>query len=93
MAWRKILIGFAAIVVLLLIYLLFWPVPIDPAAWTPPEAPTKTGVYEPNTRLASVEKIGVGAGVGPEDVAIDSQGRIYGGMQDGRILRFQADGS
>ena len=93
MAWRKILIGFVAIVVLLLIYLLFWPVPIDPAAWTPPESPAQTGVYEPNTRLASVEKIGVGAGVGPEDVAIDSQGRIYGGMQDGRILRFQADGS
>jgi sugar lactone lactonase YvrE len=93
MTWRKILIGFVAMVVLLLIYLLFWPVPIDPAAWTPPEAPAQTGVYEPNTRLSAVERIGVGAGVGPEDVAIDSQGRIYSGMQDGRILRFQADGS
>ena len=91
--WRKILICFVAMVVLFLVYLLFWPVSIDPAAWTPPEAPAQTGVYEPNTRLACVEKIGVGAGVGPEDVAIDSQGRIYSGMQDGRILRFQADGS
>jgi sugar lactone lactonase YvrE len=90
---RKILIGFVALAVLFLIYLLFWPVPIDPAAWTPPEAPALTGVYEPNTLLAAVERIGVGAGVGPEDVAIDGQGRIYGGMQDGRILRSQADGS
>lgn len=93
MTWHKILIGFVAIVFLFLIYLLFWPVPIDPDAWTPPEAPAQTGVYEPNTRLTAVERIGVGAGVGPEDVAIDSQGRIYSGMQDGRILRFQADDS
>lgn len=93
MTWRKILIGFVAIVGLLLIYLLFWPVHIDPAAWTPPEAPALKGVYEPNTRLASVKRLGSGAGVGPEDVAVDGQGRIYGGTADGRILRFQADGS
>jgi len=78
---------------LFLLYLLLWPVPIDPAAWTPPEAPELAGVYEPNTRLASVERLGAGAGVGPEDVAIDSQSRIYSGMEDGRILRFQPDGS
>ena len=93
MMGHKILIGFVAIVGLLLIYLLFWPVPIDPAAWTPPEAPAQTGVYEPNSRLAVVERFGTGAGVGPEDVAIDGQGRIYCGMEDGRIMRFQADGS
>lgn len=93
---RKIFIGFVvgllSIVVLLLAYLLFWPVPIDPVAWTPPQPPALTGVYEPNTRLASLERLGVGAGVGPEDVAVDNQGRIYGGMEDGYILRFQADG-
>jgi len=76
-----------------LLYLLFWPVPIDPAAWTPPTAPALTGVYEPNDRLASVERLGKGACIGPEDVAIDDQGRIYSGMEDGRILRFQPDGS
>ena len=93
MAWRKTLIGFVAIGFLLRIYLLFWPVPIDPAAWTPPEAPAKIGVYEPNTHLSAMGRIGAGAGVGPEDVAIDRQDRIYCGMQDGRIMRFQADGS
>jgi len=29
----------------------------------------------------------------PEDVALDSQGRIYAGMEDGRIVRLQADGT
>lgn len=92
MKWRRILIGVVAIVVLLPIYLLFWPVPIDPAAWTPQEAPAQMGVYEPNTRLGAVERLGEGAGLGPEDVAIDSQGRIYCSMEDGRIMRFHADG-
>ena len=91
--WHKVLIGLGAIVGLLLIYLLFWPVAIDPAAWTPPEAPALTGVYEANTRLASVERLGTGVGVGPEDVAVDDRGRIYSGMEDGRIMRFQPDGS
>ena len=93
MRWRKVLLGLVAIVGLLLLYLLFWPVPIDPVAWRPPEAPELAGVYEPNIRLASVERLGVGTGVAPEDVAVDSQGRIYGGLEDGRILRFQPDGS
>lgn len=92
MTSRKILAGIMAIMGLLLFYLLFWPVPIDPVAWTPQEAPALAGVYEPNTDLATVERLGAGAGVGPEDVAVDSQGRIYGSMENGYILRFQADG-
>jgi sugar lactone lactonase YvrE len=93
MTRRKSLIGLVAIVSLPLLYLLLWPVPIDPAAWTPPDAPALTGIYEPNARLASVERLGAGVAVAPEDVAIDGQGRIYGGLEDGRILRFQPDGS
>lgn len=90
---RKLVVVFASLAVLLLLYLFFWPVPIEPLVWTPPEPPPLTGVYEPNTRLAAVERLGAGAGVGPEDVAVDSQGRVYGGFADGRILRFQADGT
>lgn len=89
---HKSLVGFLSIVGLLFLYLLFWPVPIDPVAWTPPEPPTLSNVYQPNNRLAAVERLGVGAGVGPEDVAVDDWGRIYAGMEDGRILRFQAEG-
>ena len=91
--WHKVLISIVAIMGIILIYLLFWPVPIDPVAWTPPKAPVLTGVYEVNTRLTPVELLGAGTGVGPEDVAVDAQGRIYGGMEDGQILRFQAGGS
>jgi len=39
-----------------------------------------------------VEQLAVGEAAGAEDVAIDAQGRIYGGMADGRIIRYQPDG-
>src|SRR5687767_11659315 len=76
-----------------LAYLLFAPVPITPSAWTPPTAPTLTGQYEQNTRLSPVEKLSVGDGHKPEDVALDAQGRIYAGLEDGRILQLQPDGT
>jgi sugar lactone lactonase YvrE len=88
----KLLLGLLSLPALLLLYLLFWPVAIDPAAWTPPQPPALAGVYEPNSRLASIERVGAGAGFGPEAVAFDAEGRIYGGMADGRIMRFESDG-
>ena len=76
-----------------LLYLLFWPVPISPAAWSPATAPPLSGDYEKNSRLANVQRLSLGAGFAPEDVAIDSENRIYAGLDDGRIMRLQADGT
>ena len=90
---RKVILILIGATSSLLLYLLFWPVPIDPAAWHPPDLPPLTGVYQENNRLAAVEHIGEGAGYAPEGAAIDSQGQIYAGMDDGRIIRFAADGS
>lgn len=73
-------------------YLLFWPVPIDPVAWTPPRAPDYTGPYAPNEALAKVERLGVDLGEGPETVTPDAQGRMVVGYKDGRIERYAADG-
>ena len=77
---------------LFVLYLLLWPVHIDPLAWNPPAAPPLAGVYQPNDRLAAIERIPV-KGIGPEDIAIDADGRIYTGLQDGRIMRVSAGGS
>lgn len=73
----------------ILLYLLFWPLPLEPAPWTPPPAPAAAGPYEANRRLAGVERLGQGMGVGPEDVALGSEGRIYTGLEDGRIVRWR----
>lgn len=79
-------------VILACAYLLLWPAPIDPWAWNPPVAPLLAGPFEPNKRLAAVERLGEGLGIGPEDVDVDDQGRIYAGFRDGRVMRLQGDG-
>lgn len=89
--------SFGLLIVLILApalaYLLFAPVPITPAAWTPPPAPALTGQYEKNTRLSPVQKLSLGEGHNPEDVALDGEGKIYAGFEDGRIMVLQPDGT
>jgi len=70
-----------------------WPVPITPASWTPPDAPILAGQIQQNSRLTTTQRLSLGTGFGPEDVALDAQGRIYGGFEDGRIIQLKADGS
>ncbi len=88
---RKILLTVLSLAALAVLYLLFWPVPVDTAAWQPPAAPPLKGVYESNSRLASAESFAAG-GHAPEGVAIDAEGRVYTGLEDGRVVRFQPDG-
>ncbi len=89
---KKLAWGIGALVALSVLYLLGWPVAIDPEAWTPPAGPELKGVYEPNRLLEQIQLVPIGEGTGPEDVAVDRQGRIYAGMLDGRIMRIEADG-
>ena len=84
---------FSIIIVLVLSYLFFWPVKINPVAWTPPLNPGLKGDFLPNSKLKGMELFFIAHEVGPEDVAIDSQGRFYSGLNDGRIIRFQKNGS
>jgi len=90
---KKYLTGLGTLVVLLGLYLLFWPVPIDPDAWTPMPGPDLKGIYDPNRHLDKVQLIPIGDGSGPEDVAVDRQGRVYAGLRDGRIIRISTDDS
>ncbi len=90
---RNILSFIVALVAATLVYLFFAPVPINPAAWTPPAAPALTGQYEQNSRLAPVQRLNLGPGHAPEDVAIDAEGKIYAGFEDGRIMQLQPDGT
>lgn len=89
---RTILRLLITAVVGLVVYFLFWPVPIDPVAWHPPPAPELTGTYAQNNELAKIQRLPVN-GYAPEDVAIDSQDRLYCGTDDGQIFRLQPDGS
>ncbi|MCC2957489.1 SMP-30/gluconolactonase/LRE family protein [Massilia sp. IC2-477] len=74
-------------------YLSLWPVPVDPVAWKALPAPGYTGPYAANDKLGQQRFIALEGGQGPEHVLAAPDGRIYTGLQDGRILRMQADGS
>ena len=74
-------------------YLAVTPSPIEPLAWQAPQAPLMTGVLEPNDTLMKAELLGLGQMHGPEDTAVDGQGRLYSGLHDGRIVRLVSDGS
>lgn len=76
-----------AIIVLMILYIFFYPVPIDPQVWTPPKAPPLEGDYAPNDLLSKITRY-EGKCLHCEDVAIDSLGRLYGAAENGEIVRF-----
>jgi len=90
---KRIVFSLLLCIAAALIYLLMAPVPITPAAWTPAAAPTLTGPYQQNNKLAAIQRLSLGDGHKPEDVALDAQGRIYAGFEDGRIIQLQPDGT
>ena len=74
---------FLVIFLILFLYLVTWPIPIDPVAWTPLSAPDLKGEYAINDYLASSNIIHVNGSIGPEDVDIDKNGLLYCGFLDG----------
>ncbi len=89
---RKILLGLAAAAVLLLAYLLCWPVPVRPVAWNAPPAPGYTGPHAANTRLAALQHLPLGGDTGPEHV-VAREGWLYVAVASGAIVRMRPDGS
>ena len=90
---KRLALVILLIIVVALAYLLLAPVPIAPAAWTPPASPGLTGAYAQNTRLSTIQRLSLGDGHKPEDVALDTDGKIYSGFEDGRIIVLQPDGT
>lgn len=88
---KKLLGLLGLLIALAVIYLAITPSPVDPAAWKPPVAPLLAGVLEPNDTLMKAELLGRGEIHGPEDTAVDAQGRVYAGLHDGRIVRIDAE--
>lgn len=87
---KKLTLG---LLVLLLAYLDFWPVAIEPLAWQPPQDRGFVGGFSPNALLGRVERLETGEGLGPEDFALDADGRLYSGTNNGMIWRWSADGA
>jgi len=79
--------GLAGLALLIIGYLSFWPVAIDPVAWNAPEDKGYVGTFAANTQLANLERLSIGDIHGPEDVVMH-EGKIYVTSQDGKILEI-----
>ncbi|MCP4807975.1 MAG: SMP-30/gluconolactonase/LRE family protein [Proteobacteria bacterium] len=73
----------AAIGLCALLYLVAWPVPVEPIAYELPAGEP----WEPTGALHAT-RFQLPDGHGPEDVDLDDEGHPIVGLQDGRILRW-----
>jgi sugar lactone lactonase YvrE len=89
---KKLMFGIVGMLVILFIMLVSISAPISPVAYSPSKSPELSGVLAVNNLLQKAELLAVGKIDGPEEVALDSQGRVYGGTQDGKIIRLMPDG-
>ncbi|TGK95431.1 SMP-30/gluconolactonase/LRE family protein [Leptospira brenneri] len=64
----------------------------DPVAYEPPTKPESVGVYTPNTELQKSILLAIGKVKGLESLEVDTDGNIYGGDKDGRIIRITLKG-
>lgn len=84
----RIVVAFFAVV---FGYLLLWPVgDFEPIRYSPPAKPA---AYPIDHELERIEILDLGGRSGPEDVAVDREGRAYAATLNGDILRFTADRS
>lgn len=90
---KKVAGWLGSVLLVLALYLFLWPVPIHPVAWAPHPAPALEGDFAENRVLQGLELFATPNSHGPEDVAVDAEGRIYVGVEEGQILRYAADGS
>lgn len=82
-----------AATILLLLYLAFWPVSVEPKSWHAPDNSGYTGDFVANEKLANLTMVDLGTRVGPEDADIGPDGMIYVASHDGEILRIGPDNS
>lgn len=79
-------------VIALVLYFLFWPVPIRPVAWEAPSNPGYTGLFAANERLTAMQPVDVLGEHGPESIATDEAGRLYFATGSGWIVRTDSLG-
>ena len=65
---------------------------VEPAPYAPPVAPKMEGALRKNSALSGVQLLAKGKLNGPEDIAVDNDGTVYTGLEDGRIVKISPEG-
>lgn len=89
---RRVVLIAVAVLAATAVYLLAWPVPVAPVAWSPPPDEGLTGAFTPNDILSLARAVELEGHSGPEDVALGRNGRLYASVREGRILRLPRGG-
>lgn len=90
---RKMLLIAGAVIAAAVIYLLAWPVPVEPVAWSAPQSAGYGGTHARNERMAHLRLVKLTPEIGPEHIAFGPDGKLYTAMLSGAVLRMNADGS
>ncbi len=77
----------ALVLAMPLLYLLAWPVPIDPVSWQAPEDRGLVDPFELNDRLQYARGISIEPFFGPEDATIGFDGSIYATTLSGQVIQ------
>lgn len=83
---RALFLLFLFLLLFTVLYLLFWPVSIDPVSWQAPSSQGLVKTLKANNKLDKVQRIDMGSDNGPEDFAINSKGVIAVSSHSGNIL-------
>ena len=67
----RIVKGLGIIFGILILYICFWPVEIDPVAWEPMADQGLIGDFSPNSVLSAAEVFGIGDGIGRDVVDLE----------------------
>jgi len=90
---KRLLPVSGSILVIAVLYLLLWPVPVDPVAWDAPADKGLVDPFGPDDRLSRASAIDLGAHHGPEDVTAGHDGRLYASSSNGVILQIDSYGN
>lgn len=82
----------AFICTVIMLYLLFWPVSIDPVAWESPKSNGYTGSFEKNNRLDGMKYLSIEKYTEPEHI-VYREGWLYAATKTGAIIRVREDGA
>ena len=74
---------------LMLLYLLLWPVPIQPISWNAPVDRGLVDPFAPNDMLSSAYGIDLQQFEGPEDATVGSDGNLYVTTHSGHVIQIR----
>jgi len=83
---------FVVLLIVIVCYLLFWPVPVSPKAWVSPGSASYEGDFSVNNKLAEFTKVSLDDLTGPEAIIQNPQtGEMIATSHEGWILRWKPE--